>query len=75
MIAVMAGTTQLEAAETQGIELPASSDFESRTGKGVTGTVEGRKVALGNAALMDELGINPGPSKSKLTRTAAKVRA
>ncbi len=38
-----------------------SSEFEAITGKGVTGTVEGRKVALGNAALMKDLGIDMGP--------------
>ena len=31
--------------------------FASRTGKGVTGRVDGRQVALGNAALLEELGV------------------
>lgn len=35
-------------------------DFEAVTGKGVTGTVEGRKVALGNAALMADLTVQTG---------------
>src|SRR5262249_39704421 len=35
-------------------------DFSSATGKGVTGTVEGRAVALGNKALFTQLGIPPG---------------
>jgi Cu+-exporting ATPase len=48
----------VEGAEDRGIELPASSDFESRTGKGVTGSADGRKVALGNIALMTSLGID-----------------
>ncbi len=34
-----------------------ASDFVSHTGKGVTGKVDGRIVALGNATLMDQLGI------------------
>jgi P-type Cu+ transporter len=46
-------------AEERGIELAASSDFQSHTGKGVTGTVEDREVALGNAALMQEAGVDP----------------
>ncbi len=33
-----------------------AEDFEALTGKGVTGRVDGRRVALGNAALLDELG-------------------
>ena len=48
----------VEGAEERGIELPASTDFESHTGKGVTGKVEGRKVALGNVALMKGLGVD-----------------
>jgi Cu+-exporting ATPase len=37
---------------------PASADaFQSVTGKGVRGRVDGREVALGNLSLMDDLGI------------------
>jgi Cu+-exporting ATPase len=38
----------------RGVDIPASSDFESHTGRGVTGTVDGGRVALGNLALMQE---------------------
>jgi Cu+-exporting ATPase len=48
----------LEGAEDRGIDLPATSGFASHTGKGVTGTVDGRKVGLGNQALLDELGVD-----------------
>ena len=48
----------IEGANDRGIDLPPSSDFTSHTGKGVTGGVEGRRVALGNAGMMDELGID-----------------
>lgn len=51
----------VDGATDRTIELPASADFESRTGKGVTGRVEGRRIALGNSALMSELGIDPRP--------------
>ena len=34
-----------------------AEDFEAVTGKGVTGRVEGRQVALGNRALLQDLGI------------------
>jgi Cu+-exporting ATPase len=37
--------------------MPAARDFASLTGRGVAGTVNGRKVLLGNAALMQEEGI------------------
>jgi Cu+-exporting ATPase len=44
----------------RGIEPGPTRDFQSMTGKGVTGVVDGRMVALGNAALLAELGIDPG---------------
>ena len=46
----------VEAAEERGLELPLSSEFASHTGKGVTGTVDGRMVALGNEILMNDVG-------------------
>jgi len=48
------------AARDRSLPLTDPADFTSVTGKGVTGTVGGRAVALGNAKLMDELGINLG---------------
>jgi len=33
-------------------------EFQSKTGKGVTGVVDGRRVALGNQALMEEIGLS-----------------
>ena len=50
----------VEGAKTRGIALVSVSDFASTTGKGVTGTIEGRRVALGNAKLMDELHLVAG---------------
>jgi Cu+-exporting ATPase len=49
------------AAQARGLKLSEAADFQSRTGRGVTGVVEGSVVALGNGALMQELGIDPGP--------------
>ena len=49
----------VEGAAERGIDLPPASDFSSHTGKGVSGRVEGRKVALGNKVLLGELGIDP----------------
>ena len=46
----------VDGAEERGIAIPASTDFESHTGKGVSGSVEGREVALGNAALLAGIG-------------------
>ncbi len=44
----------------RGLELDPASDFASHTGRGVTGTVAGQAVALGNRALFDELAVDPG---------------
>ena len=49
----------VEGAQERGLGLPSSNDFQSLTGKGVTGTVDARKVALGNAALMGDVGVEP----------------
>jgi P-type Cu+ transporter len=46
-------------AEARGVAIPSANDFESITGKGVVGTVEGRRVILGNPALLRENGIDP----------------
>jgi Cu+-exporting ATPase len=47
-------------AEARGVRLDAAQGFDSVTGKGVTGTVAGQSVALGNQALMDDLGVDVG---------------
>jgi Cu+-exporting ATPase len=48
-------------AEKNHVELRAVSDFRSLTGKGVTGVVDGKHVAVGNAALFEELKIDAAP--------------
>ena len=50
----------VSAALERGILLTTASDFAALTGKGVTGRVDGKAVALGNATLLKELGIDPG---------------
>jgi len=47
-------------AEKRGAELVSAENFQSITGKGVTGVVAGRKIALGNIKLMQDLGIDVG---------------
>jgi Cu+-exporting ATPase len=46
-------------AEARGLAREPVSGFESHTGRGVTGTVAGRRVALGNRRLLEELGVEP----------------
>ena len=45
------------AAQEQGLVLREPEDFRSIPGKGVQGIVEGHSIAAGNAALMQELGV------------------
>ncbi|MGK0435093.1 MAG: Cu+-exporting ATPase, partial [Planctomycetota bacterium] len=54
------------------IELGEATDFESITGKGVRGKVDGRNVALGNRALMTQLGIELGPLSEKARALATE---
>ncbi|WP_456307434.1 heavy metal translocating P-type ATPase [Paeniroseomonas aquatica] len=53
------------AAKERGMTFEEPADFASVTGKGVTGTVGGRRVALGNARLMQELGVDLGTLAAK----------
>ena len=48
-------------AEERGQAAQDAELFQSHTGKGVTGTVGGRAVALGNRALMVDAGADPAP--------------
>jgi Cu+-exporting ATPase len=45
------------AAQERKLSLSAVSEFDSPTGKGVVGVVDGRRLALGNANFLRELGI------------------
>ncbi len=44
----------------QGLTLSEATGFRSETGKGVVGTVDGRTVALGNAALFEDMKVATG---------------
>jgi Cu+-exporting ATPase len=46
----------VRAADERGIKTVAVTDFDSPTGKGVVGTVEGKRVALGNGGFVGGLG-------------------
>ena len=48
-------------AEERGLKVTSAENFDSVSGKGVTGRVDGHDVALGNMKLMEHLGIDPGP--------------
>ena len=52
-------------AQEKGVSPKNAESFQSLTGKGVTGKVEGHDVALGNRALLDELHVDPGELATK----------
>jgi P-type Cu+ transporter len=62
--AIVAGASE------RGITLGEVKEFESITGKGVTGVVDGRHVSIGNLKHMEALGIDPGPLRAR----AAELR-
>ncbi len=51
------GAAVVEAARSRGLVLGNESDFQSHTGLGVSGRVDGRKVLIGNPRLLEENGI------------------
>jgi P-type Cu+ transporter len=55
----------LAEAKTRGIEFGTLANFQSQTGKGVTGKVDGRNAALGNRALLAEIKITAGALEEK----------
>jgi Cu+-exporting ATPase len=54
------GAAIVEAANARGLALAAVGDFDAPVGKGVTGSVEGRQLVIGNARIMREAGIDVG---------------
>jgi P-type Cu+ transporter len=49
------------AAHVRGLDLPRVEDFQSLTGRGVAGRVEGKALLLGTEALLSSRGVDPGP--------------
>lgn len=48
----------VEGAQEKGINVGDAKNFEAVTGKGVSGTVSGRAVALGNTAMMNDMSLD-----------------
>lgn len=58
----------LRAAKDRGVALSDVSAFDSPAGKGVTGIVEGRRLALGGARLMADHGVDLSPLEDQAER-------
>jgi len=55
----------VEGAEARGAPRQEATDFDAVTGKGVQGRIGGRAVALGNAAMMREMGLDTGAAEAR----------
>ena len=58
-------------AEERGVKILNAESFQSITGKGVSGKIEGHDVSLGNIKLLEDIRIDPG----KLSEKADEMRA
>jgi Cu+-exporting ATPase len=56
------------------IELSEPENFASHTGKGVSGRVDGRKVLLGNAKLLEDFEVDAAPLEKDAKRLRAEGR-
>ncbi len=59
------GAAIVDGAREQGVDLQEVENFQSVTGKGITGRVGGRQVAVGNLKLLEEFGIKAGELRDK----------
>lgn len=50
----------LDACAARNLNVPDVTDSQSLTGRGIAGTLEGRRLALGNRRLLEETGLAPG---------------
>ncbi len=62
------------AAKEKGLELAEASEFDSPSGKGVLGKVEGRALAIGNQRFLDERGVDAGPLAARGRGAAPRRR-
>jgi len=58
-------------ARSEGLDLAKPEDFESGSGIGVRGQVEGKQIQLGNTALMEEAGVDISPLKGRAEQLRA----
>jgi Cu+-exporting ATPase len=54
------GAAVVEAARSRGLDLADARDFDAPAGKGVTGTIDGHHLVIGNRRIMEDAGIDVG---------------
>ena len=64
----------LDACAARGLEVPDVTDSQSLTGRGIAGTLQGRRLALGNRRLLEETGLTPGALAESATAWEAEGR-
>ncbi|HYZ99418.1 MAG TPA: cation-translocating P-type ATPase [Acidimicrobiales bacterium] len=67
------GRAIVDRALQEGIDPPGVDGFETLTGRGVRGRVEGREVAVGRPALAPELSVDLGPPADQVHGLEARV--
>ena len=66
------GEALVAAAGERGISLPAVENFESKTGRGVVGSVGGRRVVVGGPKLLRDEGVDFSTVAEEMERFAAE---
>jgi Cu+-exporting ATPase len=64
----------VQAAKARRLDLPKVTDFDSPTGRGALGTVEGKRIVLGNAVFLKDQGVDTSELSTQaddLRRTGA----
>jgi Cu+-exporting ATPase len=58
-------------ARSRGLEIPRAVGFETLTGRGAVGVVDGRTIAIGNDAMMRDHGVDASPLRAEADRLSA----
>ncbi len=66
------GEAIVEEAARRALPVLVATEFENRPGRGVIGAVEGRQVAVGNAALLRDLGVDPAAAGARADAMASE---
>ncbi|SMP13024.1 Cu+-exporting ATPase [Halobellus salinus] len=62
------GQAIVDGAEAHGIDVPEPTDFENVPGQGVTATVDGARLLVGNRRLLVDAGIDTAPAEDEMRR-------
>jgi len=68
------GEAVVRGAAERGLELTEPRDFDSVTGKGIRATIEGRRVVVGNRAMLTDEGVNVDPIEDDAARLEGEAK-